>query len=247
MRRECCVTLLVLLAAGATQIVALAVDKDTEPKVERARPREPEDCGSIVAGAGKLPAILPAPLTSSVKDQTLASAYRDVYAMLRADNSCSRFYGGSVAALTVFNSLAAQLKKDTIEDTSTGARMKGTTATVMNHQTGLTFRVFEKAVLNADGPFYQRRSHRTGRDFQRIGSYSSGTRQARALILLHELGHLMRGPEGRWLLPNDGEDSWLSQKNTLVVELQCREQLKELRDEPAWPADFEQPVLAKGR
>lgn len=247
MRRECCVTLLVLLAAGATQIAALAIDKDIEPEVERVRLREPEDCGSLVFSKVTLPATLPLPLTPGIKDQTLASAYWDVYRILRDDNSCSRFYGGSVASLTVFNSLAAQLKKDTIEETSTGARMKGPTTTVMNGQTGLTFRLFEKAVLNADGPFYQRWSHRTRREFLKIGSYSSGTRQARTLILLHELGHLMRGPGGQWLLPNDGENYLLSQKNTHLVELQCREQLKALRHENAWPADYEQPALAKSK
>lgn len=245
MRHECCVALLVLLAAGAPQMVALTPDGSTEPEVARVRLREPEDCGSIVSVSVKLPAILPSPLTPLGKDETLASAYWDVYRILRADNSCSRFYGGSAAALTVFNSLAAQLKKGAAEDTNTGALMKGFTATVRNAQTGLSYRLFEKATLNAEGPFYQKKSYRTGRDIQRIGSQPPGTRQARALILLHELGHLMPGPDGQWLLPNDGDHASLSQRNTALVETQCREQLKALRHEPAWPADFEQPALAR--
>ncbi|MDQ3755303.1 MAG: hypothetical protein M3371_11305 [Acidobacteriota bacterium] len=245
MRHECCVALLVLLAAGVPQATVLAFDKGTEPEVARARLREPEDCGSIVSVSVKPPIILPSPLTPFSKDRTLASAYWDVYRILRADNSCSRFYGGSVAALTVFNSLAAQLKKSAIEDTDTGALMRGFTTTVMNSQTGLSYRLFEKATLNADGPFYQKRSHRTGRDIQRIGSQPPGTRQARALILLHEIGHLMPGPDGQWLLPNDGHDASRSQRNTTLVEAQCGAQLKALQHEPAWPAEFEQPALAR--
>ena len=244
MRHECGVALLVLLAAGVPQAAVFAFNKSTEPEVARTRLREPEDCGSIVSVNVKPPVILPSPLTPFSKDQTLASAYWDVYRILRADNSCSRFYGGSVAALMVFNSLAAQLKKSSIEDTATGALMKGFTMTVMNSQTGLTYRLFEKATLNADGPFYQHRSRRTNRPIQDIGRYPPATRQARALILLHELGHLMPGPDSQWLLPNDGSDAALSQRNTEFVETQCREQLKALRHEQEWPAGFEQPALA---
>jgi len=239
------VALLVLLAAGSPRIVALASGGNTEPEVARARLREPEDCGSITFINVKPPVILPSPLMPLGKDEIFASAYWDVYKILRADNSCSRFYGGSVAALTVFNSLAGQLKKSTAEDTDTGALMKGTTMVVSNQTTGLTYRLFEKAMLNADGPFYQKRSRRTQRDIQSIGSHSPGTRQARALILLHELGHLMSGPGGGWLLPNDGADPLLSVRNTVLVERQCREQLKALKHEKAWPADFEQPALAR--
>jgi hypothetical protein len=43
-------------------------------------------------------------------------------------------------------------------------------------------------------------------------------------MLLHELGHLIRGPAG-WLLPNDGGDAALSDRNTRTVESRCSEQL----------------------
>ena len=49
------------------------------------------------------------------------------------------------------------------------------------------------------------------------------------LMLLHELAHLIAGPDGRWLIPDDGNNQELSRKNTLLVEARCRDQIKEIR------------------
>jgi hypothetical protein len=61
-----------------------------------------------------------------------------------------------------------------------------------------------------------------------IGRFPSETRAARALILLHEIGHLVQGGDGRWLLPNDGHDAGQSGRNSNTVENYCREQLNAL-------------------
>src|SRR5436309_2865068 len=82
-------------------------------------------------------------------------------------------------------------------------------------------RVADGAVINRDGPFISRASAAR----MHVGSFRADTRQARALMLLHELGHLLRGADGRWLLPNDGNDGVLSDLNTKTVESHCEEQL----------------------
>jgi hypothetical protein len=48
------------------------------------------------------------------------------------------------------------------------------------------------------------------------------------LILLHELGHLIEGEDGTWLLPDDGLNGPQSKANTLRVQQACREQLNKL-------------------
>jgi hypothetical protein len=62
-----------------------------------------------------------------------------------------------------------------------------------------------------------------------VGSFAPGSRPARALILLHELGHLIQGDDGDWLIPDDGRDGWQSKANTLRVEQVCRAQLETLK------------------
>ena len=48
------------------------------------------------------------------------------------------------------------------------------------------------------------------------------------LILLHELGHVMRGPDGQWLLQNDGEDEGKSLANSQKIEDVCEGELSTL-------------------
>jgi hypothetical protein len=107
--------------------------------------------------------------------------------------------------------------------------MSGGYTFYQNHRTGVTYRLFDRAMINRDGPFAP--GGRPGAaPPTRVGRYASHTRPARALILLHELGHLVEGPGGGWLLPNDGGDYLLSERNTERVEAHCIEQLKAIRD-----------------
>ena len=88
---------------------------------------------------------------------------------------------------------------------------------------------FDEATLNLDGPLGPDAA-RPSAPRMLIGSFPAHTAQGHALILLHELGHLVYGPGGDWLLPNDGSDYALSARNTLAVEAHCVEQLKTVRD-----------------
>jgi len=47
-------------------------------------------------------------------------------------------------------------------------------------------------------------------------------------MLLHELGHVVRGESGAWLLPDDGADESKSRNNTQKIEDICGDQIKNL-------------------
>ena len=47
-------------------------------------------------------------------------------------------------------------------------------------------------------------------------------------MLLHELGHLVKGAEGNWLLPDDGNDVEASSTNSRKIEDVCGDQIREL-------------------
>jgi len=47
-------------------------------------------------------------------------------------------------------------------------------------------------------------------------------------MFLHELGHLLQGQSGDWLLPDDGGDEVLSRDNTRKIESVCGDQIKNL-------------------
>lgn len=50
------------------------------------------------------------------------------------------------------------------------------------------------------------------------------------LILLHELGHVMKGKDGKLLLPDDGKSEELSRNNSRKIEEVCGDQIKGLGD-----------------
>jgi hypothetical protein len=52
-------------------------------------------------------------------------------------------------------------------------------------------------------------------------------------MLLHELGHLMKGPNGDWLLPDDGKSFTDSLSNTRKIESICGEQIRALSSQVA--------------
>ena len=69
----------------------------------------------------------------------------------------------------------------------------------------------------------------------RLGTYSAqsgnlraNTKEARVLILLHELGHVIEGADGRWLLPDDGKNEGLSRANSSKIEDVCDDQIRGL-------------------
>jgi len=155
----------------------------------------------------------------------LNQAYLDALSILKEDNSCSAFYGGPLA-IEPLDRLKEQLVLTHLDDTVV-VRMTGETVKVTNLRYRLTsYRLFDKAELNLDGPFYRvspSHPHRI------IGGFRPNTRKARLTILLHELGHLIERPDKQWLLPNDGTDERLSDDNTARVIAVCGRQIRSLR------------------
>lgn len=157
------------------------------------------------------------------EDRVMASAYYDTLSILSTINRCSEFFGGPGAAVDVFNRMIGQMEKDYLS-AAIGMEMSGITMNFSNAVTQVEFRLFDKVVLNANGPFYRRNSAADSR----VGSFSPSTREARVLIFLHELGHVVKGRDGKWLLPNDGHDMALSHRNSTAVEKVCGEEIKGL-------------------
>jgi hypothetical protein len=170
----------------------------------------------------------PQPLVFSHKDWELTQAYSDVFRILSDENSCSDFYGGPRKATTVLNNFVPLVESHRLLK-ELSFLMTGRPRIIHNPVTGLSYRLFDRATVNSDGSFYHRRLDALRRFPADVGSFPPGTRQARALILLHELGHLIEGADGAWLLPDDGHDGAQSGRNTLLVQRACRMQLDALK------------------
>jgi hypothetical protein len=115
-------------------------------------------------------------------------------------------------------------------DNRIGIQMKGNTTIVTSALTGFTFRLFDKAEVNLEGPFYRGNTLPGRSRIPRIGPFEPNTREARATTLLHELGHLVRKPDGRWALPNDGSNWAESEENTRRVLDVCGDQIRNLHN-----------------
>lgn len=181
--------------------------------------------------AAPVVSLLPPPTPLDVKLEKLVDkeSYADVFRVLKDDNACSRFFGGPNRAVEVFNRLSRQLRSKAIGAGSIAIRMSGDYTKFNDALTGASYRLFEEATINSHGPFAMR-VPAPWLASRQIGRFPAQTRQARALILLHELGHLIQGTDGKWLLPNDGEDAALSERNTRTVEAHCIKQLLALKD-----------------
>jgi len=153
----------------------------------------------------------------------LDKAYLDAFTILRDDNACSRLYGGAVA-IEALNELVRNLRPVYL-DKHIAVRMKGTTTMFRNGVTGFSYRMFEKAEINMAGSFY-RGNTLTGGRVPLIADYQPNTRQSRVALLLHELGHLVRGADKKWVLSDDGNDFNLSVKNTEHVVAVCRDEIE---------------------
>jgi hypothetical protein len=177
--------------------------------------------------ASALPA--PTPLDALVLKLADKESYEDVFHVLKDDNSCSRFFGGPHRSVKVFNQLARQLRRKALGAGSVAVRMSGDYTNFHDALTGASYRLFEKATINSNGPFATRVPP-VWSSPKYIGRFQAHSRQARALTLLHELGHLIEGADGEWLLPNDGGNVGLSYNNTRTVESHCAGQLLALKD-----------------
>ena len=153
----------------------------------------------------------------------LDKAYLDAFTILRDDNACSRLYGGPVA-IEALNELM-RVARPSYLDRQIAVRMSGATTLYRNAVTGFSFRMFEKAEINKEGAFYRGNSPSQQR-VPSVGRYQPNTRQTRVTLLLHELGHLVRGVDKQWLLSDDGHDRELSEKNTMYILDVCRDDIE---------------------
>jgi hypothetical protein len=94
-------------------------------------------------------------------------------------------------------------------------------------------------VLNSDGPFYQAACFASRQCIRNIGSFPAGTREAKMLMLLHEMAHLIRRPDGKWLIPDDGRNSQQSTANSRTVQKYCGDAIRQV------PTQHFKPLLAE--
>lgn len=170
----------------------------------------------------------PTPLVLPASPEAHHVAYAEAFRILSEDNPCSRFFGGAGYALDVLNRMAARMRARPLGDPTTCVVMRGDYTIIKEGRTGGTFRVFEEVTVNSAGPLSFTPPPATLK--MTVGSFPARTKRGWVLVLLHEVGHLVRGPQGRWLLPNDGGDELLSRRNTRLVESHCLGQLTSIRE-----------------
>jgi len=157
----------------------------------------------------------------------LERAYLDAHTLLGQPGGCSEFFGVP-AAERVLEEFLIQLREERINDASIGIRMSGPFTLFADPEDGISYRLFANAELNTEGPFCKAKVFSAEPFVPSVGSFQPNTRQARALILLHELAHLIQGKEGNWLIPDDGDSPQLSRQNTNTVESRCGKQIRAL-------------------
>jgi hypothetical protein len=157
----------------------------------------------------------------------LDRAYLDTYSLLSGNNRCSQFFAGSGSRL-VLDEFVIRLRVRFMSDSRIGIRMSGTFKSIVDHPEGIIYRLFEQAEINRIGAFYRSQVSRADPSVKNVGSFWPNTREARVLMLLHELAHLVQGNDGTWLIPDDGKDAQLSHSNTLTVESKCGKDINTL-------------------
>lgn len=168
------------------------------------------------------------PVTLTKRDRELNQAYADVLKILSEQNDCSSFYGGPRTATTVLNNFVPAVESHRLMRDVTFV-MTGRPRLLQDPVSRASYRLFDKVTVNTNSSFYLRRMDSLLRFPSDVGRFPPGTRAARASILLHELGHLIRGQNGDWLIPDDGFNDSQSQLNTLRIQQACRVQLRLLR------------------
>jgi hypothetical protein len=165
-------------------------------------------------------------LKDAERTPLLEAAYKDARDALGQDEECSDFFGGRDGAQHVLDQLVGRLQDRPVRESNIAIRMQGDYTNITDYRTGAKYRLFDEAVVNSKGPFFREKDG--PRAFPDCGGFAPNTRGARAAMLLHELGHLIRRADGRWVLPNDGNDFGLAARNAERVEQKCGRHLKAL-------------------
>lgn len=221
--------------APAAQPSRLPLNDPTHPEAKSQFTSKPNDEAAARAPTSKRSArkdVAPAQPQAeprSIRDKQIGNAYRDALSIVAADNACSQFFGGSYAAATVLAELAGQLHRTKL-DMGIGIRMSGRETTIISRAHQLQYRLFERAEVNLAGPFSTHQHFPSEAHVPSVGSFQPDTREARALMLLHEIGHLIVGPDGAWLLPDDGHNEAQSNANTHLIEAKCGAQIRALHE-----------------
>jgi hypothetical protein len=145
------------------------------------------------------------------------------------DSTCSRFFGGPIVT-RVLDRMVDQLRQEPLPSTRVGMKMYGAVTEVTDAPTGFSYRLFENATVNSNGPFYKRKRDPSEDFVPNVGSFAPNTREARVSILLHELAHLVRAPDRRLLIPDDGSNPEQSVWNTETIETNCGDQIRALKN-----------------
>jgi hypothetical protein len=219
-----------LISAQANTAVLIDAPRNGEGRSSGVTPAAPDSDRKIVAEPGEVTTAekftaAPSPLVS--KDKVLGSAYFNTLRILSRENSCSAFFGGSVAAIDVFRQMIAHVRKDH-QAATIGMSMSGATVTVRNELTKKDYRLFDRVSINTNGPFYRKRISQSDQALPRLGTFEPNTNEVRVLMFLHELGHVIKGEDGNYLLPNDGKDEALSHQNSQKINDVCGEQIKSM-------------------
>ena len=157
--------------------------------------------------------------------EPLEQAYEDAISILSKNNSCSRFFGDTNAVEEVLNRLATQFQIHLLRDSRTGIEMSGNFTYFAQTEKHAGYRLFAAATINTRGPFFKAKVFPSEPYVPPVGSFLPNTREARVLMLLHELAHLVKGQNGSWLIPDDGNAPALSARNTALIESQCKVQI----------------------
>jgi hypothetical protein len=215
------------LFGTALMSIALVTTKAGAPAVlgDDCRPDFADDAPSIVE-AKKSVTALPAPPPVVSQDKVLGSAYYDTVSILSSNNSCSDFFGGR-AAVDIFNEMVSRIRKEAL-GVGVGMRMLGPTTNIYDARTQKSYRLFDKVYVNSRGPFYRKKAALWEPTVPKVGNFEPSTKEARVLMLLHELGHVMKGSDGQWLLPDDGKDDGLSRANSYKIEDICEDEINSL-------------------
>jgi|SRR5436190_12768062 len=157
----------------------------------------------------------------------LDRAYLDVRTLLGQQNACSNFFGGSKSEKAL-EELLVELREERFGDPRIGVRMSGFFTLFGDSEKSPSYRLFEIAALNTQGPFYKAKVFAADQYVPAVGSFGPNTREVRVLILLHELAHLVQGKDHAWFIPDDGNSPQLSRLNTSTVEARCGRQIRAL-------------------
>jgi RHS repeat-associated protein len=149
-----------------------------------------------------------------------------VRAILSGVNACSAYFGQN--AIDALNALEQQLTRgypNGMNDTKLGIRMSGPqTDHIKAGSSAPVYRTYDKAVINGNGPFYNRFSK------TRFGNYDPGKAQSQSLQILHELGHMVY-KNGKPLLADDGGSGLegVSEDNTKEILKHCKAEIDKIK------------------